>query len=316
MPSEGGLSIVPEYLRHSLGFPIMRNAQSSATADMCAVIRGYHARFADDPVFPDTVAPALTSDRWWRVMESPFVRRFVIEGALRPLHRAAGTVIGRARYVEDQLEEAIAYGCTQYVIVGAGMDSFAARRNSALPRVRVIELDHPATQRMKRERLASLEGNPAAEVDYVPIDFENDDIMNALRRSSFDPNAITMFSWMGVSYYLPRETVYDVIGQLGACGAPGSQIIFDYSVPSETHDPRRRLATKLVNTITRHVGEPQVSSFECEDVRRRVHELGLDVVEIVTGEELRRSYFENRDDGLEPSSHIRLARIRSSLALV
>lgn len=293
----------------------MKNAQSSATADMCAMIRGYHAQFADDPVFPDTLGAALTSDRWRRVIERPLLRRVVIEGALRPMRRAAGTVIGRARYLEDQLEDAIARGCTQYVIVGAGMDSFAARRGHALPRVRVIELDHPATQGTKRARLAAVPGNPDAEVDYVPIDFETDDIPAALRRSSFDPNAVTMFSWMGVSYYLSRETVYSVLSQLGACGAPGSQIIFDYSAPSHTHARSGRLSIKLVNTITSRVGEPQVSSFDSEELRHRVSELGLDVVEIVTGEELRRTYFGNREDGLRPLSHIRLARIRSSLAL-
>ena len=279
------------------------------------MIRGHHARFAPDPVFEDTLGAALTSDRWRTIIEQPWLRRFVIEGVFRPMHWAAGSVLGRARYLEDQLEVAIAGGCTQYVIVGAGMDSFAARRGHALPHVRVIELDHPATQRVKRTRLAALPGDRDARVDYVSVDFEKEDVASALRRSSFDPHAVTMFSWMGVSYYLPRETVYAVIEQLGTCGAPGSQIIFDYSAPSETHSHSRRLSRKLANTITRRMGEPQVSSFADEEVRTRVSELGLDVVEIVTGDHLRLAYFNNRPDGLRPPPHLRVGRIRSSLAL-
>ena len=293
----------------------MKNSQYSATADMCAMIRGYHAQFAPDPVFPDTLGAALTSKGWRRIIEDPILRRIVIEGAFRPLRRAAGTVLGRARYLEDQLDEAIAQGCTQYVIVGAGMDSYAARRGGAMPRVRVIELDHPATQSVKRARLAALPGNPGEDVDYVPIDFRTEDILNALRQSTFDPNAVTMFSWMGVSYYLPQETVYSVLGQMGACAGLGSQIILDYSAPSESHAGSGRLATHIVNAITSTVGEPQVSSFADQDVRRQVADLGLEVVEILTGEQLGSRYFAGRGDGLQPPTHLRIARIRSSLAL-
>ena len=297
-------------IREVLG--LMKTSQSSSTADMCAMIRGYHAHYAADPVFPDTFGAALTSNGWRRVIEDPILRRVVIEGAFRPMRRAAGTVLGRARYLEDRLEEAIAEGCTQYVIVGAGMDSFAARRGRTQPHVRVIELDHPATQEVKRARLSALPGNPATDVDYVPIDFNRDDIMNALRRSTFDANAATVFSWMGVSYYLPEQTVYAALGQMGACAAPGSQIIFDYSAPSDTHPSNGRLGTLLVNAITSRVGEPQISSFADEDVRGHARELGLEVIETVTGEMLRDAYFAHRDDRIQPPSHLRVARLRNT----
>lgn len=289
----------------------MKNTQSSATADVCAMIRGYHARFAPDPMFADTFGSALTSDRWRRIIEDPLLRRLVIEGAFHPMRSAAGTVLGRARYLEDQLDEAIAQGCSQYVIVGAGMDSFAARRGDALRHVRVIELDHPATQRVKRARLASLGGRPDRDVDYVPIDFNTEDIVDALQRSTLDPAAVTMFSWMGVSYYLPGETVHAVLGQIGAAAAPGSQIILDYSAPSETHARSGRLSTRLVNAITRRLGEPQITSFADEDLRQRVRELGLETVELVTGEQLGSRYFRHRTDGVQPPPHLRIARLRN-----
>lgn len=289
----------------------MKASQSSATADMCAVARAHHFLFDPDPVFSDPFGAILTSDRWRRILDNPILRRLVIEGLLRPTRPSVGSLVGRARYLEDEIELAIDRGVTQYVIVGAGMDSFAIRRRDLLDRVRTFELDHPNTQRVKRARLAQFHPLPDR-VSYVPIDFAKESIASALRESVFDPTQKTLFSWMGVTYYLRDSTVYDALATMGATAHAGCEIIFDYQTRADASRSHDDLQRKFMRALTRSVGEPQITAFDDDRLREELATRGLETVDVVTGDRMRALYFSGRSDGLRPHRRVRVAHVRSA----
>ena len=108
--------------------------------------------------------------------------------------------LGRSRYTEDSLEKAVEQGVKQYVILGAGFDTFAFRCPEILEKLQVYEVDHPATQAFKRSRLAEAGWELPPQLHFVPVDFEQESLAEALTRSSYDPQAPSFFSWLGVTY--------------------------------------------------------------------------------------------------------------------
>ena len=276
---------------------------------MCAVARAHHFLFDADPVFADELGAVLTSDRWRRILGDPILRRLVIEGVMRPMRPSVGNLVGRARYLEERVQDAVDRGISQYVIVGAGMDSFSSRRKDLVDRLRVIELDHPSTQQVKRDRLATYQLLPDG-VEYVAVDFETEDIESALTRSSFDPDKATLFSWMGVSYYLPEPTVYAVLESMRISAPGGCEIVFDYKTPRDDDRRQDRLPRRLVTALTGSVGEPQITSFNDVELRTKLAETGLDRVQLVTGDQMAELYFTGRSDGLRP---FRMAAVRRSI---
>jgi methyltransferase (TIGR00027 family) len=216
-------------------------------------------------------------------------------GDFRPI---AGQILSRARYAEDRLDRAISRGIDQYVIIGAGLDSFALRRPELSATLRVFELDHPATQRAKRHRLGKLMGSPAKNVEFVPIDFEHETISEALSASSFAQERKAFFSWLGTVSYLTEEAVFETLRGLASFAAPGSELVFDYAIPEDLLDAEaRRLAAKL-KRFTRRRGEPLVTFFDPETFPSKVIRLGYKVLEVLSPPEQDARYFSNRSDGL------------------
>jgi len=141
---------------------------------------------------------------------------------------AYGGVILRSRYTEDALEQAVASGIVQYVIIGAGFDSFICRRPAWAEGVTIIEVDHPATQRLKRERLAACGIAVPGSVEFVEADLSMEALGTALTRSSFQADRLTFFSWLGVTTYLTREANLQALRSIAACAPAGSEMVFTY----------------------------------------------------------------------------------------
>jgi O-methyltransferase involved in polyketide biosynthesis len=163
----------------------MRSRQRSKTADAAAATRAAHRLYDRPVVFDDAFALDLTSAGWRRICQNRLPHWLIMEKALGALRPVAGQVLSRAQYAEDCLEEAVAEEIDQYVIIGAGHDSFVLRRPDLASRLTVFELDHPDTQHAKRDRLASLGQEIPGQLEFVPIDFESEAIESALARSSF-----------------------------------------------------------------------------------------------------------------------------------
>jgi len=290
----------------------MRSRQGSRTAEAAAAARAHHHRHDAPRVFEDPYALKLTSPAWRRVIESPLLDRLVFRLLFRKLRPVGAQVLARSRYAEDRLAEAVARGVGQYVIVGAGFDSFALRRRDLADRLRIFELDHPATQAGKRDRLARLHLDLPPNLTFVPIDFEHDELDEALARSRYAADLPAFYSWLGTIAYLPVAATLRTLQSISTFAAPGSEIVFDYLVPTTTLSEPDRRVVEAVQRFAERRGEPIVGAFAPEDLHEEVGRLGFEVVEDLSGRAQHERYFAGRRDGLSPMpashcAHLRLA---------
>lgn len=209
----------------------------------------------------------------------------------------------RSRYAEDQLAQAVQHGVKQYVVLGAGLDTFAYRNPHANTGLRVFEVDHPATQEWKRELLR---GQGIAIPDlatFAPVDFESQTLANGLREAGFTASKPAFFSWLGVTMYLERETVMRTFRFIASCGR-GSGVAFDYAVPPESLDWMGRLAFNALSVRVSAAGEPFRSFFSPADLTRELQRMGFGRVEDLGSEEINARYFPARGDGLRVRGNV------------
>lgn len=210
----------------------------------------------------------------------------------------------RSRCTEDRVAERVAEGVTQYVILGAGLDSYAYRSTSD---VRVFEVDHPATQRWKRRMLAEADITVPGSVTFVPIDFEADSLADRLADNGFDPIVPAVVSWLGVVPYLSD----DAIGRtLDACAAfaAGTDLVLDYLLPAGLRDADGQAYVEQVSRSTTHQGEPWLSYFSPDDMAALLAEHGFDEVDNLAQRDF--PYWTGRSDGLRPVALAMLAVAR------
>ena len=202
--------------------------------------------------------------------------------------------LSRARYTEDSLEEAVRKGVKQYVILGAGMDTFAFRRPELLEKFQVFEMDRPATQALKRHRLTELGWEIPKQLNFVPVDFTRQRLDEALQNSSYDPSALSFFNWLGVTYYLPRKAVFDTLRSVAGIAPKGSTIIFDY-LDSDAFDPAK-VAPRAQFFLSSAVGEKMISGFDPSTLSKDLAALGLRLKENLSSSDIDKRYFQGRTD--------------------
>src|SRR5258708_30311047 len=193
--------------------------QVSTSARIAAFVRAHHATYDDPKIFDDNLAIQLFTDDEKEMFSSNLSQALKFfdpqraaecpdqPSALAAFMRAqSGPItLTRARYAEDALEAASGQGVRQYVILGAGLDTFVFRRPDLMARLQVFEIDHPGTQGFKRRRLAELGWPEPAGLHYLPVDFTRQSLSGALAGSAHDPAPPTFLSWLGVTYYLARQ---------------------------------------------------------------------------------------------------------------
>jgi methyltransferase (TIGR00027 family) len=200
----------------------------------------------------------------------------------------------------------------QYVIVGAGRDSFALRRPEFARKLAIFEIDHPATQRFKLDRLAEAGVTPAPPFHPIAVDLAETPLDEALDGSPFDPDRPSFFSWLGVTPYLTREANLATIGAIARCGAPGSELVFTYLDQHVFEHDEWPEQTRRVREAVASVGEPWVSGFDPARLSSELGGVGLELVENLGPEELVARYCAERIDGLMPSVYSYIARARVS----
>lgn len=258
---------------------------------MVAMRRAAHQIFDDPRVFDDPIAiPILGPGAEERLRsESRFLNR---------LGRSVrASMAARSRYAEDQLARAVERGTKQYVILGAGLDTFAYRNPHAQRDVRVFEVDHPATQAWKRERLAAAGIAIPASVTFAPVDFEHQTLQDRLRQAGFDVKKPAFFSWLGVTMYLARDTVMGTLGFIASC-APGGGVAFDYMVPRESLKWTGRLVHGAVSRRVAKAGEPFRTFFAEHELRAELGGLGFHDIENLEAAGVNERYFKDRADRL------------------
>ena len=204
----------------------------------------------------------------------------------------------RSRYAEDHLALAVTAGVRQYVILGAGLDTFAYR--NPFPRIRVFEVDFPATQEWKRSLLADASIAAPENLTFVPLDFEHRTLADGLRESGVDLAAPAYFSWLGVVPYLTLEA-FGVTVATAAQMPAGSGLTFDYAFPPESLGPKRReIFDRLAGRVAA-AGEPFRLFFTPDQVETELRRAGFRRIEQADHERLNDLYFRNRADGLKLS---------------
>jgi methyltransferase (TIGR00027 family) len=240
-------------------------------------------RVLDDPVALEIVGPtaarSIDSDR--ARYQSRFAR------SLRAF------LVARSRCAEDALASAVAAGVRQYVVLGAGLDTFAYRHPYPAESLRVFEVDHPATQEWKRGLLADAAIATPATLTFVSVDFETQSLSERLRESGFRDDAAAFFSWLGVTMYLTGDAITSTLGFVGA-RPPGSGIAFDYMTPPRDLPFIRRMWFYLLARRVAAAGEPWRTWFRPADLARELGRLGFTKLEDLGPDEMNQRYFAGR----------------------
>lgn len=276
----------------------MREAESSRTAMLAALARGLHRRLQRPPwVLDDQLALPLAGPGWQDI-EAAVVPLF-----LEPVMQGTTAFIAaRSRYAEDRL---FAGDFRQYVVLGAGLDSFAWRRPDALDRVTVYEVDHPATQAWKRERADALALPREERHIFAPVDFETQTLREGLNGARFDWALPTLFSWLGVVPYLTPTAIRATLETI-AGAAPGSEIVVHYALSEPHRDELGNAYVQILGPITAQSGEPLVTFWAPDEAETFVAGCGFEIIDHPDGADLAARYFAQRDDGLVPLEAERL----------
>lgn len=283
--------------------------KASITALVCGFTRAYHAKNDSPKIFDDFWAERLLSPEEYAFMEKsvasllnlfePETAGKVDESTARRLVMQkynSSTVLSRARFIEDCLEKAISAGIDQYVILGAGLDTFTLRQPELADRVRVFEVDHPASQADKKDRLVRAAGSLPKNLVLIPVNFETDDLRDCLLQSGFDPAKPAFFSWPGVTYYLELEAIRITLRIIADLGAPGSGLVFDYADDTAFDPARISDRERKLQSITRQTGEPMKTGFVPVELEAELSRFGFRTVENLDPAVIEERFFSNLAD--------------------
>jgi methyltransferase (TIGR00027 family) len=269
--------------------------EPDSTAVRVALWRALHVE-ADPPphVIEDAVGLKLAApDEGWRRRPdmSPFTRPF------------RASIVARARFIEDLVAEQVAQGVEQYVILGAGLDTFAERRAELASRLVVFEVDRPGPQAWKRQRLVDLGFGVPSFLRLVPVDFEAGETWwDRLADAGFDANRPAVVASTGVSMYLTKDAIAATLRQVAAL-APGSTLAISFMLPIELADPEVRPAIERAVEGSRASGTPFISFFTPAEILALGREAGFRNVQHVSAAALAHRYFAGRTDGLRPPNN-------------
>jgi methyltransferase (TIGR00027 family) len=277
---------------------------ASRTALATSLMRAAHTRLDRNP---------LIEDPWGERLVPDSVRAMFSDEALLQ-SRAYANVVTRTRYSEDALQAAVTQGIRQYVLIGAGFDSFALRRPAFAAELQIFEIDYPATQRLKRQRIAECSVTLPDSVHFIAADLAEESVAAALSRSPYRKDQLTFFSWLGVTMYLTREANLATLQSIASNSPPGSELVFTY------FDARvfqlASAAFQEMKDRVASIGEPFLSGFDPGALGADLARCGLSLIEDLDGSGVAARYQRVGERSLGPSnfSHIALASVRQGRA--
>ncbi len=292
------------------------NNKASITALMSSFGRAFHAENEDHPVFTDHLAKNLMTEE-----EYAAVHGYILGGAqffepeidpakqepkelLRRLVNVhiAPSPLCRAAYTEKALKAAILTGTKQYVILGAGMDTFAFREMEFLSKYRVFEVDHPLTQADKLERITRAGWTVPDNLVFVPVDFTKDSLTEQLIAAGFDPSVKSFFSWLGVTYYLSAEAIDTMFSALFSLCADGSTLVFDYPDENFFDAPEKRVQNTIM--MAKAGGEPMQSAFSYAELEKLLEKHGFLIYELLTSDDIQRDIIDKAGADMKAFEHV------------
>lgn len=292
------------------------NNHASITALMSSFGRAFHAENEEHPVFADHLAKELmTADEYAAVQGyvlggAQFFEPEIDPAALQPkelLRRLVNVHIApsplcRAAHTEQALKTAVLTGTKQYVILGAGMDTFAFRELEFLSKYRVFEVDHPLTQADKLERITRAGWTVPDNLTFVPVDFTKDSLMERLIAAGFDPSVKSFFSWLGVTYYLSAEAIGKTLSELSSLCADGSTLVFDYPDENFFNAPEKRVQNTIM--MAKSGGESMQSAFSYGELEKLLETHGFLIYELLTPDDIQRGIIDKAGADLKAFAHV------------
>lgn len=293
----------------------MSQKQRSKTAEGAAACRAWHLRYSNpQPIFEDPFALELTSPVWRMLIKNRILSWIVLKTMLKTIHPIFATILGRARYTEDLLEKLISDGIDQYVILGAGLDSFALRRNDLATTLNVYEIDHPESQKSKCKRFEELKLKIPVNLEFIPVDFEKESVADGLSESTYSNDRPALFSWLGTTPYLTRNAIFDTLRSVSSVAAPMSKIVFDYYTHKEFLDTNDLRSVEALERFVSRRGEPFLTSFDPSKFLSELVELGYEVIENLSPEDQLERYYANRQDNLRPIANAYFIQLNIGIA--
>jgi methyltransferase (TIGR00027 family) len=258
----------------------MDRKSTSRTAMAAATHRAAHQILEHGRIFSDPLAVAILG-----VDQDDIVRH----ARQTPSSRRMRLFISiRTRFAEDALAAAYTHGVRQLVVLGAGLDTYAYRKK--LPDgLKVFEVDHPATQAFKRERLAAAHIELPSSLSYVPVDFERDTCGDQLSQAGFDPTVRTFVTWLGVIPYLTEQAIWSTLNYIAKLPG-GAEVVFDYSNPPEQLPAERRAEHEQRATHVAELGEEWLSYLDTETLHEKLYSIGFARLDDLGPHEIARRY--------------------------
>jgi methyltransferase (TIGR00027 family) len=284
----------------------MKENRPSKTALRVAARRAAHQVLDDPKVFDDPLALRILG-----VENASVLQRDPKSLEETPLSRALrASLAARSRYAEDELHIAVKRGIHQYVVLGAGLDTYAYRNPYPEGVLHVFEVDHAATQIWKRTRLKEA-GIPIPQsLTFIPMDFENQTLEEGLRQAGLNTTQSAFFSWLGVTPYLTSSAANATLRFVASMPA-GSGIVFDYMISPSSVNPAARLAFDSLAHRVALAGEPFQTFIDPSSLKTSLLAMGYGQIEDKAPEEMNARYFRGRTDKLRVGSlaHVMNARV-------
>lgn len=215
--------------------------------------------------------------------------------------RLRASIVARARFIEDLIAEKSRSGITQYVIFGAGLDTFCQRRRNIASKLQVYEIDQPATQQWKQQRLLELGFGIPDWLHFVPVDFEKALWWEELFKAGFDIRIPALVSCTGVTLYLTRHAINITLQQLAAL-TPGSQLAITFYLPLEFMDEVDKTLQQIAMKGAKEAGTPMISFFTPDEMLELAYNAGFKEAKTISTKEMERLYFSGRTDNFSPAS--------------
>lgn len=291
----------------------MKQNESSLTSLISAFARAYHSKYDTPKIFDDFIAKDLISQKEFSEIRENMIQgiqffnkdiaqrfkdnpdeilKWIAQVQLSP------TTLARAAFCEKVLLHEMTLGLNQYVILGAGLDTFCFRHPELENRLKIFEIDHPATQEFKKKRLANANFKIPSHLHFVSKDFTNKFSYQSLIDEGFDDNKKTFFSLLGVSYYLTKKENSSLINHLFDKVPSGSTIVFDYA--DEKLFEEKGFSNRVENMVkmASTSGEPMHSGFTYNEIENMLEESGLLIYEHLSPANINELFFRNRTDYL------------------
>ena len=293
----------------------MIDKHESITAKICSFVRAYHSAYSDDIIFDDNLAYDLLGQedyvRVGQLIENSYDTGSYKKDALFDRNAIEQHVneflspipLSRIRYTEKMLGDFVKRnGKTQYVILGAGLDTFAFRNTDE--NIEIYELDHPDTGRYKKEKIKELEPVIPKNVHFVSIDFNKDNLIDVLLNAGFDRTVPTVFSILGVTYYLTLEIFENTLKMLDEITDSKAMVIFDYPDESTITNSDKNSKVFKLREMTAKLGEKMTYGYKTSELTDALRRHSFTVFEHKDPESINNTFFKDRTDGMRAYENV------------